>query len=71
MKGASLPPYQSEPPARGPAAPIIPRVDVEDAELVETLTLPPRATDERTVTNVTKVNAQTRQSETPTIAPTK
>jgi hypothetical protein len=46
MKGASLPPYESEPPQRVAYAPIIPRVDVEDAELVETLTMPPRAQDE-------------------------
>ncbi len=47
MKGASLPPYASEPPQKA-AAPIVPRVDVEDTELVETLTLPPRATEEMT-----------------------
>ena len=46
MKGASLPPFQSEPPSKAVKAPIVPRVDVEEDELVETLTLPPRATGE-------------------------
>ena len=46
MKGASMPPFQSEPPSKAAKAPIVPRVDVEEDELVETLTLPPRATDE-------------------------
>ncbi|HEY2510837.1 MAG TPA: hypothetical protein VGI39_08275, partial [Polyangiaceae bacterium] len=41
MRGASLPPARSEPtPTSIPRAPVVPRVDIDEAELVETLALP-------------------------------
>ena len=41
MRGASLPPTRSEPVAPViPRAPVVPRVDIDEAELVETLPLP-------------------------------
>jgi hypothetical protein len=43
MRGASLPPHRTEPPPRIPKAPIVPRVDAEEAEVVETLSLPTTA----------------------------
>ena len=45
MRGASLPPLASEPPLAIPRAPVVPRVDIDEAELLETIPLPRGATD--------------------------
>ncbi len=45
MRGASLPPVASEPPAAIPRAPVVPRVDIDEPDLIETLPLPRGAGD--------------------------
>jgi hypothetical protein len=45
MRGASMPPALSEPPTAIPRAPVVPRVDIDEADLIETLSLP-RGTSE-------------------------
>jgi hypothetical protein len=45
MRGASMPPVASVPPMGIPRAPIIPRVDIDEAELIETLPFPRGASD--------------------------
>ena len=45
MRGASMPPMASDAPPRIPRAPVVPRVDIDEPELVETLALPRGAQD--------------------------
>jgi hypothetical protein len=45
MRGASMPPTASEPPPGIPRAPIVPRVDIDEPELIETLPMPRGASD--------------------------
>ena len=45
MRGASMPPVASEPPTAIPRPPVVPRVDIDEAELIETLPLPRGASE--------------------------
>jgi hypothetical protein len=45
MRGASLPPVVSEPPTAIPRAPVVPRVDIDEADLIETIPLPRGGSD--------------------------
>jgi hypothetical protein len=40
-----MPPSRSEPPLRIPRAPVVPRVDIDEADLIETLSLPRGASE--------------------------
>jgi hypothetical protein len=45
MRGASLPVDATEPPLAIPRAPVVPRVDIDEAELIETMAFPRGASD--------------------------
>ncbi len=45
MRGASMPPLASVPPGGIPRPPVVPRVDIDEPELIETLPLPRGASD--------------------------